>query len=57
LDGELQGATVFGDRPDDETRLVGLRCGPFPAALRLLEQRLAGPLPVIEARFPLQEGD
>ena len=40
----------------DEIRLVGSRCGPFPAALRLLEQGLVDPLPLIEARFPLQEG-
>ena len=40
----------------DEIRLVGSRCGPFPAALRLLEQRLVDPLPLIDARFPLQQG-
>jgi len=40
----------------DEIRLVGSRYGPFPAALRLLEQGLVDPLPVIEARFPLQQG-
>jgi threonine dehydrogenase-like Zn-dependent dehydrogenase len=40
----------------DEIRLVGSRCGLFPAALRLLEKRLVDPLPLIDARFPLQQG-
>jgi threonine dehydrogenase-like Zn-dependent dehydrogenase len=40
----------------DEIRLVGSRCGPFPAALRLLAKGLLDPLPLIDARFPLQQG-
>jgi len=40
----------------DEIRLVGSRCGPLPAALRLLERGLVDPLPLIEAHFPLQQG-
>lgn len=40
----------------DEIRLVGSRCGPFPAALRLLEQRLVDVEPLIHATFPLDEG-
>jgi threonine dehydrogenase-like Zn-dependent dehydrogenase len=40
----------------DEIRLVGSRCGPFPAALRLLEQGMVDPLPLIDARFSLQQG-
>jgi 2-desacetyl-2-hydroxyethyl bacteriochlorophyllide A dehydrogenase len=40
----------------DEIRLVGSRCGPFPAALRLLEQGLVDPLPLVDSRFPLQQG-
>ena len=40
----------------DEIRLVGSRCGPLHAALRLLEKRLVDPLPLFDARFPLQQG-
>jgi threonine dehydrogenase-like Zn-dependent dehydrogenase len=40
----------------DEIKLVGSRCGPFPAALRLLEQRLVEVGPLIQAVFPLDEG-
>ncbi len=39
----------------DEVTLVGSRCGPFPAALRLLEQRLVDVKPLIHATFPLDE--
>jgi threonine dehydrogenase-like Zn-dependent dehydrogenase len=40
----------------NEITLVGSRCGPFAAALRLLEQRLVEPLPLIDTRFPLEQG-
>lgn len=37
----------------DEMRLVGSRCGPFAAALRLLSHGLVDVLPLIEAEYPL----
>ena len=40
----------------DEVTVVGSRCGPFDAALRLLEQRLVDVEPLIHATFPLDEG-
>jgi alcohol dehydrogenase len=40
----------------DEITLVGSRCGPFSAALRLLEQRLVEVEPLIHATFPLADG-
>lgn len=39
----------------NEVRVVGSRCGPFGAALRLLERRLVDVLPLIEARYPLAQ--
>ncbi len=39
----------------DEITVVGSRCGPFPAALRLLKQQLVDVLPLIEAEYPLDE--
>jgi threonine dehydrogenase-like Zn-dependent dehydrogenase len=39
----------------DEIRLVGSRCGPFPAALRLLSQGLVDVAPLVEARYPLSQ--
>lgn len=39
-----------------EVRLVGSRCGPFPAALRLLEQGWFDPRPLISRIFPLSQG-
>jgi len=39
-----------------EVRLVGSRCGPFPAALRLLEQGWLDPRPLISRIFPLSQG-
>ncbi len=39
----------------EEIHLVGSRCGPFEAALRLLEQGLVDVQPLIEARYPLAE--
>jgi threonine dehydrogenase-like Zn-dependent dehydrogenase len=40
----------------DEVTIVGSRCGPFPAALRLLAQRLVDVEPLINATFRLNEG-
>jgi alcohol dehydrogenase len=40
----------------DEVTLIGSRCGPFAAALRLLERRLIDTQPLISARYPLQDG-
>lgn len=39
----------------DEVRVIGSRCGSFPAALRGLENKLVDVLPLIEARYPLDE--
>jgi threonine dehydrogenase-like Zn-dependent dehydrogenase len=39
----------------DELRVVGSRCGPFPAALRLLAQGLVDVLPLVEAVYPLDQ--
>lgn len=39
-----------------EVRLLGCRCGPFPAALRLLRQGWVDPRPLIARTFPLSEG-
>ena len=40
----------------DEVTIVGSRCGPFAAALRLLAAGHIDPRPLIDARYPLQEG-
>jgi threonine dehydrogenase-like Zn-dependent dehydrogenase len=39
----------------DEITLIGSRCGPFPAALRLLQQGLIDPSPLVDARYPLAD--
>jgi threonine dehydrogenase-like Zn-dependent dehydrogenase len=39
-----------------EVRLVGSRCGPFPAALRLLARGWIDPRPLISRSFPLADG-
>jgi len=39
-----------------EVRLVGSRCGPFPAALRLLEQGWLDPRPLISRILSLSQG-
>lgn len=39
-----------------EVRLAGSRCGPFPAALRLLEQGWIDPRPLIFQKFSLSQG-
>lgn len=39
----------------DEIRVVGSRCGPFAAALRLLERGLIDVESLIEARYPFDE--
>jgi len=40
----------------DELRLVGSRCGPFDAALRLLEEQRVDVESLIDARYPLAQG-
>jgi len=40
----------------DEVTLIGSRCGPFPAAIRLLEQGLVDVDSLIQARFSLDDG-
>jgi threonine dehydrogenase-like Zn-dependent dehydrogenase len=40
----------------DEITIVGSRCGPFNSALRLLAQKRVDVLPLIHARFALEEG-
>jgi 2-desacetyl-2-hydroxyethyl bacteriochlorophyllide A dehydrogenase len=37
----------------DEITVVGSRCGPFEPALRLLDQGLVDPLPLVSATYPL----
>lgn len=39
----------------EEITVVGSRCGPFPAALRLLERRAVDPVPLIDAEYPLEQ--
>lgn len=39
----------------DEVQLIGSRCGPYPAALRLLEQRRVDVESLIEASYPLDQ--
>jgi threonine dehydrogenase-like Zn-dependent dehydrogenase len=39
----------------DELTLVGSRCGPFPPALRLLDQQLVDVTSMIEAEYPLAD--
>ncbi|NLE49795.1 MAG: zinc-binding dehydrogenase, partial [Chloroflexi bacterium] len=41
----------------DELRVIGSRCGPFGAALRLLSDGLVDPRPMIEARYPLADAE
>ena len=40
----------------DEIKLVGSRCGPFAPALELLAAGKISVLPMIQARFDLQDG-
>ncbi len=40
----------------DEVTVVGSRCGPFPSALRLLEQRLVDVEPLIHEVYSLHDG-
>ncbi|GAB4249405.1 MAG: alcohol dehydrogenase catalytic domain-containing protein [Acidobacteriota bacterium] len=39
----------------DEVRWLGSRCGPFPPALRLLEEGLVDPRDLVEAVYPLED--
>ncbi|MGZ8218458.1 MDR/zinc-dependent alcohol dehydrogenase-like family protein [Methylomagnum sp.] len=49
--GEL--GVDFSSLVVDEITLIGSRCGPFPAALRLLEMQAVDPMGLIEAEYPL----
>lgn len=40
----------------NEVTVVGSRCGPFPPALRVLQQQRVAVQPLIEATYPLQAG-
>lgn len=40
----------------DEITIVGSRCGPFPAALEALAQREIQVAPLIDGRYPLEQG-
>lgn len=40
----------------DEIQIIGSRCGPFAAALRLLADRRVEVLPMIQARYALEDG-
>lgn len=40
----------------DEVRVIGSRCGPFDAALRLLERKSVDVISMIDAYFPVEEG-
>lgn len=40
----------------EEIQVVGSRCGPFPAALRLLETNAIDVSVMIDARYPLEDG-
>jgi len=51
--GEVQ--AHFSSLVVDEITVIGSRCGPFAPALRLLENRQVDPLPLIAARYPLEE--
>ena len=39
----------------DEIQLIGSRCGPFPAALKLLSTNRVDTQPLIDACFPLKK--
>jgi len=41
----------------DELRVIGSRCGPFGAALRLLAAGLVDPRPMIDARYSLADAE
>jgi threonine dehydrogenase-like Zn-dependent dehydrogenase len=49
-------AANFSEIVVNEITLVGSRCGPFPAALRLLDSDLVNPLPLISGRHSLSRG-
>ena len=40
----------------NEVTLVGSRCGPFDAALRLLDERVIDPSPMVMGTYPLERG-
>jgi threonine dehydrogenase-like Zn-dependent dehydrogenase len=48
--------TDFSSIVVDEITMVGSRCGPFPPALDLLENRTINPADLIEARYGISDG-
>jgi threonine dehydrogenase-like Zn-dependent dehydrogenase len=51
LDVDVSGLVV------DEVTVVGSRCGPFAPALRLLEQGLVDPTPLVSSVYPLSRAE
>ena len=49
-------AAARGFTGRDDLRLVGSRCGPFDAALRLLDEQRVEVESLIDARYPLTSG-
>ena len=47
---------VVGPVVIDEVRVLGSRCGPFPAAIALLSERAIDVEALVDARFPLADG-
>ncbi|MFC2165174.1 alcohol dehydrogenase catalytic domain-containing protein [Acidobacteriota bacterium] len=41
----------------DEVQLLGSRCGPFPKAIRQIEQRMINVIDLIDGDFPLERSD
>ena len=52
--GEMQ--VNFSSIVVDEIQVVGSRCGPFAPALKLLQQKIVDPTPLISDQFQLQDG-
>ncbi len=52
--GEMQ--VNFSEMVVNEIQLVGSRCGPFKPALGLLAREIVDPLPLIDATYPLSQG-
>ena len=48
--------TDFSSLVVDEITIVGSRCGPFPPALELLDNKAIDPVDLIEARYGLSDG-
>jgi threonine dehydrogenase-like Zn-dependent dehydrogenase len=52
--GELR--VDFSSVVVDEITIIGSRCGPFAPALRLMEQKMVDPTPLIAAEYRLEDG-